>query len=415
VDDSGREVTFNPQSPSGVVAMAVDAGHGLSAVACPTTAQCTAVDDSGAEVTFNPQSPGHPVPYAIDRNPLTSVACPSAGQCTAVDTAGVELTFAPADPSRGSGLSIDPGNQLAAIACRTATDCVAVDRVGVALEGDPRGAGAWAAPRVSGSPLADVSCPSAVECVAVDQPGNATLGSSGPLPAVPGSLKPPSISGATKQGHKLTESHGAWSNAPTSYTYQWERCSSSGRGCAAIPLATGSTYRLTAADAGHRIRIKESAYNISGAGAPESSAATAVVKPLITVVAERVSLSGVSKRRPKLVLILARAVTEPPLKVVSISLPTGLTLSADAPAAISVLTGQRTLTFASRAGSHTLSISLAKPAASVRITIRAAALRAAQALVTAARSGHHRRVRVTLVVTQLRTPKARLALKVLAR
>lgn len=65
-------------------------------MACPSTSQCTAVDNSGRQVTFDPTSPGTPRPTTIESgNQLDSVACPSTSQCAAVDRAGNEVTFDP--------------------------------------------------------------------------------------------------------------------------------------------------------------------------------------------------------------------------------------------------------------------------------------------------------------------------------
>jgi hypothetical protein len=69
---------------------------GLTAIACPSRVQCTAVDEKGREVTFEPTSRRSPSMRKIDTAGPTSVACPSLVQCTAVDDRGREVTFAPA-------------------------------------------------------------------------------------------------------------------------------------------------------------------------------------------------------------------------------------------------------------------------------------------------------------------------------
>ena len=415
VDVSGREVTFNPQSPSGAAPVAVDSGHGLSSLACAATTQCTAVDDGGAEVTFNPLSAGKPTPYAIDRSPDSSIACPTLSQCTAVDGAGDEVTFNPDDPRQASALVVDPGSQLTAVDCRTPTDCVAVDQAGFAREGDPRGTEAWNAQQVSGHPLLGIRCPSALECVTVDQPGDAFLGLSGALPPVPAALSPPSISGLAKQGHILVESHGSWSGGPTSYSFQWERCNSSGRSCAAIPLATGPSYALIAADAGHRVRVEEWGYNIAGAGASVRSAATAVVKPLIGAVVKRVSLRGVAGGHPRLTVTISAPVGGPPLKSISISLPPGLALlngPRSGEAGLAVFAGHRRLQFSFSANRNRLRISLKKTAPSLRITVNPALLAASEWLAALARSHRRESVRLLLFVTQSRAQATRLVVNV---
>jgi hypothetical protein len=97
-------------------------------------------------------------------------------------------------------------------------------------------------------------------------------------PPPPVDTSPPTISGATTEGQTLTENHGAWSNGPTGYSYQWESCNTSGSNCQAIVGATGQTYKLGAADVGHTITVQEAASNVSGAGSPATSSATAVVR-----------------------------------------------------------------------------------------------------------------------------------------
>src|SRR5438067_13133611 len=99
-------------------------------------------------------------------------------------------------------------------------------------------------------------------------------------PPPPVNTAPPTISGTAQQGKTLSESHGTWTNSPTSYTYQWQQCNGEGAGCTAISGATNQTYVLQAGDAGHTIRVQETARNASGASAPATSAATAVVLPL---------------------------------------------------------------------------------------------------------------------------------------
>ncbi len=96
-------------------------------------------------------------------------------------------------------------------------------------------------------------------------------------PDVPVSRIAPSISGATTQGQTLTASDGSWSNHPTSYTYQWQDCDSSGSSCSPIAGATSQTYTLTASDIGHLIRVQETASNVGGASRPATSLPTAVV------------------------------------------------------------------------------------------------------------------------------------------
>ena len=47
-------------------------------------------------------------------------------------------------------------------------------------------------------------------------------------PPAPVSTAAPAVSGTTQAGKTLTASNGSWSNAPSSYAYQWRRCDSAG-------------------------------------------------------------------------------------------------------------------------------------------------------------------------------------------
>ena len=98
-----------------------------------------------------------------------------------------------------------------------------------------------------------------------------------PPPAPPSNTAPPTIKGPAQQGQTLTEVHGSWTGEPTSYTYAWSQCDSSGNNCAAISGATSQSYVPLAADVGHTLRVQETASNASGAGTPASSGASAVV------------------------------------------------------------------------------------------------------------------------------------------
>jgi hypothetical protein len=99
----------------------------------------------------------------------------------------------------------------------------------------------------------------------------------------PSNTSPPTISGAVVQGQTLTETHGSWTNNPTSYSYQWEDCDSSGNACSVISGATGQSYTLASSDVGHTIRVTETASNAGGPSVPASSAQTGVVQqPAVT-------------------------------------------------------------------------------------------------------------------------------------
>ena len=93
----------------------------------------------------------------------------------------------------------------------------------------------------------------------------------------PTSTAPPTISGAPVLGQTLTEAHGAWTNAPTSYAVQWVDCDAAGSACTPIPNATTQTYTLVTEDLGHTIRTFEVAVNGGGTSAPVATGPTGVV------------------------------------------------------------------------------------------------------------------------------------------
>jgi acid phosphatase type 7 len=84
----------------------------------------------------------------------------------------------------------------------------------------------------------------------------------------------PTITGTPQQGQTLTEHHGAWTNEPSSYSYQWLQCDTLGGGCLPIAGAISETYVLSAADVGHAIRVQETASNLGGSSVPATSAPT---------------------------------------------------------------------------------------------------------------------------------------------
>ena len=75
----------------------------------------------------------------------------------------------------------------------------------------------------------------------------------------PESVSAPSISGLAWQGQLLTASPGTWTNSPSSFTYQWQRCDTAGTNCSPIPGATSASYRLTATEVGATIRTQVTA------------------------------------------------------------------------------------------------------------------------------------------------------------
>jgi hypothetical protein len=109
-------------------------------------------------------------------------------------------------------------------------------------------------------------------------PGSAASGAVGPvLPAAPAKGIAPVISGTPQQGSTLSVSNGTWSNDPTSFSYAWQDCDSSGNNCTAIAGATSSSYTLQASDVGRYPSATVTAVNAGG----QLSATSAVVGPVL--------------------------------------------------------------------------------------------------------------------------------------
>ena len=86
----------------------------------------------------------------------------------------------------------------------------------------------------------------------------------------------PQISGTAGEGSTLTASNGTWSNAPTSYAYQWRRCASDGTACGDITGATKQGYTVSATDVERTVRVVVTASNADGKTS-STSVATDVV------------------------------------------------------------------------------------------------------------------------------------------
>ena len=98
------------------------------------------------------------------------------------------------------------------------------------------------------------------------------------MPAPPVNTALPAVSGSAVEGQTLSARAGSWEGSPTSYTYQWEDCNTSGEACANISRATSSAYKLTSTDVGHTLRVVVTATN-TGGSTKATSAATATIAP----------------------------------------------------------------------------------------------------------------------------------------
>ena len=140
----------------------------------------------------------------------------------------------------------------------------------------------WAVDQPYTLTSSDVGSTIAVQETATNISGDGTPATSLPEVVQPlAATSAPDVSGHPLQGQVLTETHGSWNTTVTGYLYQWEDCDSTGHNCSAIHNATGQSYTLTNADAGHTIEIEETAFNDGGLGIAATSKPTAVVTPLV--------------------------------------------------------------------------------------------------------------------------------------
>jgi hypothetical protein len=113
--------------------------------------------------------------------------------------------------------------------------------------------------------------------------------------AAPQNTAEPRISGRAEQGRRLSASRGSWTGTGTiSYAYRWVRCGvggglPDGSDCLAISGATGSTYVLSGADVGFRLRVRVTASNSDGSRTVASNPTGVVVGPPVLVSQPNVS------------------------------------------------------------------------------------------------------------------------------
>lgn len=97
-----------------------------------------------------------------------------------------------------------------------------------------------------------------------------------PPPAAPAATSGVTISGLAREGERLTVDTGSWGGTqPIAFAYEWRRC---GSRCSTIAGAAGSTYVLTRADVGLRIRAVVRATNVAGSASAVSHATARVTR-----------------------------------------------------------------------------------------------------------------------------------------
>lgn len=233
---------------------------------------------------------------------LEDVSCPEAGHCNAVgsykNNLGVTAPLAERWEFVFWQIQSAPSPKEAEEASFRGISCVSkicmaigsykASSVTKTLAARLNSGGSWslqfpANPEEAEPALAAISCSSVVFCMAAGYDiEESTL--SVPLTErylrakVPVNTEKPSISPATPEtGKAATASTGAWTEEPSSYTYQWKRCNASGLECVNLAGATGSTYYPLAADVEKTLVVEVTASNEAG-NASASSAASGKVK-----------------------------------------------------------------------------------------------------------------------------------------
>jgi hypothetical protein len=219
-----------------------------------------------------------------------------------------------------------------------------------------------------------------VQETAIDGTDRSAPASSRPTAVVvapPSNSAPPSISAVAQAGHTLTVTQGTWSDSP-SLSDAWQRCDVAGSACAATG-ATGGSYTLTAADAGHTIIVQETARNRAG-----QSTASSAPTPLVTVESTTGLLvfptAPVANQTVTMIATVTASVTgAPPTGTVTFRSdgkavsgcsnepvrPTGQSVTVPCQIAFPASTTQLSATFAPAAGSNV--VPSASPAQSVTV------------------------------------------------
>ena len=87
----------------------------------------------------------------------------------------------------------------------------------------------------------------------------------------------PAVTGTATVGQELRVSRGTWSPTPTSYLYQWQRCTSTGTDCVDVAGSTSSVYGVRSADVDHRMRALVTARTSAGQSTVASTPSNVVL------------------------------------------------------------------------------------------------------------------------------------------
>jgi virginiamycin B lyase len=96
---------------------------------------------------------------------------------------------------------------------------------------------------------------------------------------VPENLEAPAVYGDRWEGLRLKARPGLWTQAPTSFGYEWLRCETASGPCRPIPGASDTEYVLREGDVSNLIQVRVTASNAHGAGKPADSGFPGFVRP----------------------------------------------------------------------------------------------------------------------------------------
>ncbi len=232
---------------------------------CPVSGYLTATSSAASEPPTLPLSPSNSPAQAEPPNETTPT--PPAPTNTALPTvsgSAVEGQTLSASKGTWSGEPTSVGYQW--------EDCNAFGEGCLSIGGATASSYTLAASDVGGTVRVVVSASNAGGSTPATSAATATV----VLPPAPTNTALPTVSGSAVEGQTLSASKGTWSVEPASVGYQWEDCNTAGESCSSIGGATASSYKLTASDVGHTLRVVVSASN-AGGSTPATSAATATV------------------------------------------------------------------------------------------------------------------------------------------
>lgn len=246
----------------------------LGATASPTSATYPLQpSDSGKEICAVEVDAANTVDGISDPvGPVGPSPTISAAGATVVQ--GQSITVTPGAWGAGASTPVDAWYRCDA----SAQSCVQIQ--GVA-------GGAYTAER------ADVGSTIEAQETATSADGTKTLTVTSPPSGLvsalaPTTTSPQGVSGTAEVGQPLKASPVGWSNQPTAYTYQWDRCS--GGTCAAISGATDSTYSPVAADVGDTLLVyvageidPGTSYGSAGSPYPSYPTSTVIQSPVVPV------------------------------------------------------------------------------------------------------------------------------------